>query len=350
VPTLLVTGGAGFIGSALVRMLIRETDYAVVAIDKLTYAASVESLASVIDHPRLRFVQGDITDAPLIRSMLDDSQPTALVHLAAETHVDRSIDGAAEFVRTNVVGTYTLLAESLAYWKRARDFRFIHVSTDEVYGSLGATGTFTEETSYDPRSPYAATKAASDHLARAWFHTHALPTIITNSSNNYGPYQFPEKLIPLMLQSAIQRRPLPVYGKGQNVRDWLHVDDHARALIAVVERGVPGESYNVGSRSERTNLVMVETLCALLDELAPDPTIADRRSLITFVTDRPGHDLRYAIDPSKIEREVGWSARESLESGLRKTVQWYLENQPWCERVQESARYGGERLGLGVRA
>jgi dTDP-glucose 4,6-dehydratase len=350
VQTLLVTGGAGFIGSALVRMLIHETDYAVVTIDKLTYAASIDSLASVIDHPRHRFVQGDITDAALIRSLLAETQPVAVVHLAAETHVDRSIDGASEFVRTNVVGTHTLLAESLGCWKRGRGFRFIHVSTDEVFGSLGTTGMFREETPYDPRSPYAATKAAGDHLVRAWFHTHGLPTIITNSSNNYGPYQFPEKLIPLMLQSALQRRPLPVYGRGRNVRDWLHVDDHARALIAVVERGVPGESYNVGARTERTNLEIVETLCGLLDELAPDAEIRDRRSLITFVADRPGHDLRYAIDPTKIERELGWNARESLESGLRKTVQWYLENQAWCQRVQESARYRGERLGLGVHA
>ncbi len=348
--TLLVTGGAGFIGSALVRMLIRETEYAVVTIDKLTYAASIESLASVIEHPRHRFIQGDITDASLIRSTLEETQPIALVHLAAETHVDRSIDGASEFVRTNIGGTHTLLAESLAYWKRNRTFRFLQVSTDEVFGSLGTSGVFTEETPYDPRSPYAATKAAGDHLARAWFHTYGLPTIITNSSNNYGPYQFPEKLIPLMLERAIHRRPLPVYGRGQNVRDWLHVDDHARALIAVVERGVPGEAYNVGARSERTNLEIVERLCVLLDELAPDADVRDRRSLITFVADRPGHDLRYAIDPSKIERELGWNARESMESGLRTTVEWYLANQSWCERVQESARYRGERLGLGVPA
>jgi dTDP-glucose 4,6-dehydratase len=352
VKTLLVTGGAGFIGSALVRMLVRETGHRVVTVDKLTYAGNLESLAEVGDAANHRFVKADVADATALRSVFDQEQPDGVIHLAAESHVDRSIDAPGAFIHTNVVGTFTLLQESLRHWRelspdRASSFRFVHVSTDEVFGSLGATGVFTEETPYSPRSPYAASKAASDHLARAWFHTYGLPTITTNCSNNFGPYQFPEKLIPLVIQRALNGKRIPVYGRGENVRDWLYVDDHARALLAVFERGIPGETYNVGAKGERKNLDVVRTVCSLLDELAPHPTISDRRSLIEFVADRPGHDLRYAIDMAKIARDLGWKAQETVDTGLRKTVQWYLDNQTWCERVQAGA-YRGERLGLGV--
>jgi dTDP-glucose 4,6-dehydratase len=352
VKTLLITGGAGFIGSALVRMLVRDGRYRIVTLDKLTYAGNLESIADVLDAPGHRFVKADIADAAAVRTVFAEHDPDAVIHLAAESHVDRSIDGPGEFIHTNVVGTFTLLQESLRHFRaldrdRAASFRFVHVSTDEVFGSLGQTGSFTETTPYAPRSPYAASKAAGDHLARAWLHTYGLPTITTNCSNNFGPYQFPEKLLPLAIQRALRGERIPVYGRGENVRDWLYVDDHARALVRVLERGVPGETYNVGARGERRNIDMVRSVCALLDELSPHPTIADRKTLIEFVPDRPGHDLRYAIDATKIERELEWAAVESVESGLRKTVTWYLENQAWCESVQ-AGTYRGERLGLGA--
>jgi dTDP-glucose 4,6-dehydratase len=352
VKTLLVTGGAGFIGSALVRMLVRDAAYRVVTVDKLTYAGNLESLEDVHEAPNHRFVRADVADATALRGVFEEARPDGVVHLAAESHVDRSIDGPGEFIHTNVVGTFSILQESLRHWRslpadRQSSFRVVHVSTDEVFGSLGATGSFTEDTAYAPRSPYAASKASADHLARAWFHTYGLPVVTTNCSNNYGPYQFPEKLIPLVIQRALGGAPIPVYGKGENVRDWLYVDDHARALLAALERGMPGETYNVGANGERRNIEVVQMLCALLDELSPHATIPDRRALIDFVADRPGHDQRYAIDATKIRRELGWQARESFESGLRKTVAWYLENQAWCERVQ-SGTYRGERLGLGA--
>jgi dTDP-glucose 4,6-dehydratase len=350
VKTLLVTGGAGFIGSALVRMLVRDGGYRVVTVDKLTYAGNLESLEDVLDAPNHRFVQADVADAGALRAVFDDARPDGVIHLAAESHVDRSIDGPGDFIHTNVVGTFTLLQESLRYWRSLpadSPFRFVHVSTDEVFGSLDATGAFTEETAYAPRSPYAASKASADHLARAWFHTYGLPVVTTNCSNNYGPYQFPEKLIPLVIQRALAGQSIPVYGRGENVRDWLYVDDHARALIAALERGTPGETYNVGARGEQRNIDVVNAICALLDELAPHAAIGDRRALIEFVADRPGHDHRYAIDAAKITRDLDWRAEESFESGLRKTVAWYLDNQAWCERVQ-SGSYRGERLGLGT--
>jgi dTDP-glucose 4,6-dehydratase len=352
VKTLFVTGGAGFIGSAVVRMLVPGGSYRVVTVDKLTYAGNVESLAEAFDAPNHRFVKADIADSATMRELFDDERPAGVVHLAAESHVDRSIDAPADFVRTNLVGTFTLLQESLRHVRRlapadAAAFRFVHVSTDEVFGSLAPAGSFTESTPYAPRSPYAASKAGADHLARAWFHTYGLPTVTTNCSNNYGPYQFPEKLVPLVIRKALHGQAIPIYGRGDNVRDWLYVDDHARALIAVLERGVPGETYNIGGHGERRNIDMAEAICDLLDELSPHSTIRHRRSLITFVADRPGHDLRYAIDASKIERELQWRARETIESGLRKTVRWYIDNQSWCERVQAGA-YRGERLGLGA--
>ena len=346
--TLLVTGGAGFIGSALVRKLVRETDHTVVNVDKLTYAGNLESLGEVEASPRYHFEQADIADAARVRALFARYRPAGVLHLAAESHVDRSIDGPGEFVQTNVVGTFTLLQESLRHWREAfaggDGFRFLHVSTDEVFGSLGAAGYFTEETPYAPNSPYSASKAASDHLVRAWHHTYGLPAVTTNCSNNYGPYQFPEKLIPLVIQRALAGEPLPVYGRGENVRDWLYVDDHADALVAAFERGRAGETYNVGGHNEQRNLDVVHALCALLDELAPDPAGPHAR-LITFVTDRPGHDARYAIDASKTARELGWAPKETFESGLRKTVAWYLANRRWCERVLSGA-YRTERLGL----
>jgi len=352
--TIFVTGGAGFIGSAVVRMLAAGSRHRVVSIDKLTYAGNLESLGTALDAPQHRFVQADIADAQTMRALFDEERPAGVIHLAAESHVDRSIDAPADFIQTNVVGTFTLLQESLRHLHRlaradAPTFRFVHVSTDEVFGSLGPTGAFSETTPYAPRSPYAASKAAADHLARAWFHTYGLPTITTNCSNNYGPFQFPEKLIPLTIQHALHDRPIPIYGRGENVRDWLYVDDHARALIAVLERGLPGETYNIGCRGERRNVDMVTAICRMLDELSPHPTIRDRSSLITFVADRPGHDHRYAIDMQKIQNDLGWRATETVESGLRKTVQWYIANQAWCERVQ-AGTYRGERLGLGTSA
>jgi dTDP-glucose 4,6-dehydratase len=333
-------------------MLVRDGRSRVVTVDKLTYAGNLESIADVVGAPNHRFVRADVADAVAMRQVFADEDPDAVVHLAAESHVDRSIDAPGDFVHTNVVGTFTLLQESLRHVRaldggRAARFRFVHVSTDEVFGSLELTGSFTETTPYAPRSPYAASKAAGDHLARAWHHTYGLPTITTNGSNNFGPYQFPEKLVPLTIQRALRGETIPVYGRGDNVRDWLYVDDHARALVDVLERGVPGETYNVGAHGERRNIDMVRAICGLLDELAPHPTIADRTSLITFVSDRPGHDLRYAIDPAKIERELGWRALETTVSVLRKTVAWYLANQAWCESVQ-AGTYRGERLGLGA--
>jgi dTDP-glucose 4,6-dehydratase len=345
----LVTGGAGFIGSALCRFLIAETGVEVVNLDKLTYAGTLTSLTEVAGSDRYAFVQADIADAAAMAAVFRDHDPDAVLHLAAETHVDRSIDGAAPFIATNIVGTWTLLEAATAHWRalppeRRAAFRFLHVSTDEVYGSLGETGAFTEITPYDPRSPYSASKAASDHLASAWFHTHGLPVLISNCSNNYGPHHFPEKLIPLVILNALEGRPLPVYGDGLNVRDWLYVEDHARALELIVRTGRPGETYNVGGRNERTNLQVVETICDLLDELAPDSAIGPRRGLITFVADRPGHDRRYAIDASKLEGELGWRARETFETGLRRTVDWYLRRRDWWEPLR--ARYAGGRLGL----
>ncbi len=348
---ILVTGGAGFIGSAVVRQVIREADAEVVNVDKLTYAGNLESLAEARDDPRHRFERVDICDPGEVARVFAEHRPDAVMHLAAESHVDRSIDGPGEFVRTNVNGTFTLLHAARAYWDgleagpRER-FRFLHVSTDEVYGSLGPTGYFTEATPYDPRSPYSASKAASDHLARAWQHTYGLPTLVTNCSNNYGPYHFPEKLIPLVILNARAGKPLPIYGQGDNVRDWLYVDDHARALRLVLERGQVGETYNVGGHNERTNLEVVRAICALLDELAPGSPHAPHAGLIAFVADRPGHDRRYAIDAGKIGRELGWRPLETFETGLRRTVAWYLENDAWCRNVQ-SGGYRQERLGLG---
>lgn len=349
---ILITGGAGFIGSAVVRHLIGETEHEVVNIDCLTYAGNLTTLAMVDDDPRYHFEQIDICDGPAVDETFDQHQPDAVMHLAAESHVDRSIDGPADFVQTNVVGTYTLLEAARRYWaelpsRRKEAFRFHHVSTDEVFGSLGDSGYFTEETPYDPSSPYSASKAASDHLVRAWHRTYGLPALITNCSNNYGPYQFPEKLIPLMIQHALDGKPLPVYGKGENVRDWLYVDDHARALVLVLERGTVGDTYNIGGNSERRNIDVVTTLCRLLDDAVVESPYAPHDSLITYVADRPGHDHRYAIDAGKIQRELGWSPRESFETGLRKTVEWYVTHQDWC-RSAVSSRYAGERLGLSV--
>ncbi|MBA1158189.1 dTDP-glucose 4,6-dehydratase [Microvirga mediterraneensis] len=348
----LVTGGAGFIGSAVVRKLVSGTSHQVLVVDKLTYAGNLDSLNPVASSDRYRFVRADIADAQQMQAVISEYQPDVIMHLAAESHVDRSIDGPGEFVQTNVVGTFTLLQAALAYWNRLdaarRDaFRFHHISTDEVFGSLGEEGFFHEEYPYQPNSPYSASKAASDHFVRAWHHTYGLPTLITNCSNNYGPYHFPEKLIPLMILNALEGKPLPVYGKGENVRDWLYVEDHAEALILVAEKGRVGENYNIGGWNERTNIDVVRSICHLTDEMAPSDAIGPREKLISYVTDRPGHDLRYAIDASKIERELGWRPAETFESGLRKTVAWYLDNQAWWERIR-SGVYRGERLGAAV--
>jgi dTDP-glucose 4,6-dehydratase len=346
---ILVTGGAGFIGSALCRNLIGRTDAAVVNVDKLTYAANLASLAEIEASPRYTFVQADITDAAAMAGVFAAHRPQAVMHLAAESHVDRSITGAGPFIQTNVVGTYVLLQAALDHWRtlsgdNAERFRFLHVSTDEVYGSLGDEGLFTEQTAYDPRSPYSASKAASDHFASAWFHTYGLPVVISNCSNNYGPYHFPEKLIPLMILNALEGRPLPVYGDGGNVRDWLYVDDHVRALELILKTGRLGQTYNVGGRNERANLDVVNTVCDLVDEMGPPLPSGPRRGLISFVPDRPGHDRRYAIDATKLETELGWRAEETFETGLRKTVRWYLDRRDWWEPLR--ARYAGERLGL----
>jgi dTDP-glucose 4,6-dehydratase len=345
----LVTGGAGFIGSAVVRHLIDKTMHYVLVVDKLTYAGNLDNLASVASNERYRFAQADICNSRVMRDILDSFRPDVLMHLAAESHVDRSIDGPGDFIQTNVVGTFTLLQAALSFWRtlngeeRAR-FRFHHVSTDEVFGSLGRDGFFTEETPYSPNSPYSASKASSDHFVRAWYHTYGLPVVLSNCSNNYGPYHFPEKLIPLVTLNALEGKPVPVYGDGSNVRDWLYVEDHARALQLIAEQGGAGESYNVGGHNERTNIDVAEQICALVDELAPD-TQGSRARLITFVGDRPGHDLRYAIDASKIERELGWRPQETFETGLRKTVTWFLENTAWWQRIR-SGVYRGERLGV----
>ncbi|MDG9785006.1 dTDP-glucose 4,6-dehydratase [Metapseudomonas otitidis] len=349
---ILITGGAGFIGSALVRHLLNETDHEVLNLDKLTYAGNLESLASIEDHPRYRFLKADIADSEAVSRALAQFQPDAIMHLAAESHVDRSIDGPAAFIQTNIVGTYALLESTRAYWsslnaERKAAFRFHHISTDEVYGDLhGVDDLFTETTPYAPSSPYSASKAASDHLVRAWHRTYGLPVLLTNCSNNYGPYHFPEKLIPLMILNALEGKPLPVYGDGLQVRDWLFVEDHARALVEVVTRGQVGETYNIGGHNEQKNIEVVRGICALLEELAPAKPagVARFEDLITHVKDRPGHDLRYAIDAGKIERELGWKPQETFHSGLRKTVQWYLDNLEWCRHVQDGS-YQRERLG-----
>lgn len=349
-PRVLVTGGAGFIGSALLRYLSDNNHAVTLNVDKLTYAGNLESLKSIGSKSNYSFLRADITNADLIADTIRKFQPTAIMHLAAESHVDRSIDGPAAFMETNIIGTYTLLQCTLEYWRelgsREKDaFRFHHISTDEVYGSLGSEGLFTESTSYDPRSPYSASKASSDHLVRAWHHTYGFPTLITNCSNNYGPYHFPEKLIPLVILNAMDRKPLPIYGKGDNIRDWLYVDDHARALWTVVQRGAPGETYNIGGNMERTNLSVVENICSILNEKKPSAA-GGYEKLIEFVKDRPGHDLRYAIDSSKIKSELGWEPSESFESGLEKTVDWYLNNAWWWQPIREG-KYTGERLGNG---
>ena len=347
---IMVTGGAGFIGSAVIRMLIGDTDHHVLNVDCLTYAGNLDSLAGVSENNRYSFSCTDIRDMAALREAVTGFAPDIIMHLAAETHVDRSIDGPAAFIETNLVGTANLLEVARAHWDSLKGearsrFRLHHISTDEVFGSLGETGLFTEETPYAPNSPYSASKAGSDHLVRAWRETYGLPTVTSNCSNNYGPYQFPEKLIPLMVLNALEGKPLPVYGAGTQVRDWLHVDDHARALIAIATRGTVGETYNVGGNAERANIDVVRTICRSLDELRSGSPHCPHEDLITFVADRPGHDKRYAIDASKIARDLGWRPQENFESGLRKTIEWYLENREWWERVR-SGLYRGERLGL----
>jgi dTDP-glucose 4,6-dehydratase len=352
--TILVTGGAGFIGGGFVRRTVAEGRARVVTLDALTYAGNLDSLAEVMDHPCHRFVRGDIRDAELLARVLREERPAAIVHCAAETHVDRSIDGPRQFAETNVLGTVELLIAARAYWESlgGREhgaFRFLHVSTDEVYGSLGPAGKFTETTPYDPHSPYSASKAASDHFVRAFHDTYGLPTLITNCSNNYGPYQFPEKLIPLMILNALEGRPLPLYGDGGNVRDWLYVEDHCRALARVLEAAEPGSTYNIGGDAERTNLEVVEAICRIVDDLRPDLPHAPCRSLVSFVKDRPGHDRRYAMDTTRIGRDLDWRPQVDFETGLERTVRWYLEHPRWVERVT-SGNYRRERLGLaGVR-
>jgi dTDP-glucose 4,6-dehydratase len=348
---ILVTGGAGFIGSAVCRLFVGEFSATILNVDKLTYAANPASLTSIADDLRYRFCRADILDRKLIAELLRGFAPDAILHLAAESHVDRSIDGPGEFIRTNIEGTYALLQEALEYWRtlpaeRAARFRFHHVSTDEVFGSLGPEGRFSEETRYQPNSPYAASKAASDHLVRAWHETFGLPVVLSNCSNNYGPYHFPEKLIPLAILKALHGEPVPVYGKGDNVRDWLHVEDHARALHHVLTQGRVGESYNIGGDGERTNLEVVAGICTLLDEMQPHSPHLPHHNLVTFVADRPGHDRRYAIDASKIRRELGWRPRHTFETGLRDTVAWYLDNRWWWEPIW-TERYRGARLGTG---
>lgn len=345
---VLVTGGAGFIGSAVVRHLVTELGVHVVNLDALTYAGNLDSLAMLSNQAGYRFVHGNICDASLVADLFRSEQPDAVMHLAAESHVDRSIDGPAVFMTTNISGTYTMLEAARSYWSplpaaRKSAFRFHHISTDEVYGSLGATGLFTETTPYAPNSPYSASKASADHLVRAWHHTYGLPVVTTNCSNNYGPYHFPEKLIPLTILNCLEGKALPVYGTGQNVRDWLYVEDHARALWTVVTKGKVGEVYNIGGEAERTNIDVVGKICDLVDEMAP--SASPRRSLITFVADRPGHDARYAMDIAKIRRDLGWTPRESFETGLRKTVRWYLDNRSWWQAIRDRT-YAGERLGL----
>lgn len=347
--TVFVTGGAGFIGSAVVRHLLDRTGVRVVNIDKLTYASNLGSIPQAEGHSRYTFAKVDICDASAVADLFARHQPAAVMNLAAESHVDRSIEGPGEFIRTNIVGTYTMLQEALRHWQKLpalqqKDFRFLHISTDEVYGSLGADGLFTEITPYAPSSPYSASKASSDHLVRAWHETYGLPTLVTNCSNNYGPYHFPEKLIPHIIIRGLADESLPVYGDGRNVRDWLFVEDHAKALALVLDRGKVGETYNIGGRNERENLHVVETICDALDRMRPSAAGA-RRRLITFVTDRPGHDRRYAIDASKLERELGWQAEETFETGLEKTVRWYLDNEPWWRAILARG-YKPTRVGL----
>ena len=348
---VIVTGGAGFIGSAVIRQYINDTEHEVVNLDALTYAGNLESLAEVDTDSRYTFEHVNICDVEELARVFKQHEPDAVMHLAAESHVDRSIDGPAEFIQTNIVGTYNLLDVAKKYWdslpgEKKDSFRFHHVSTDEVYGDLEATGYFTEETSYEPSSPYSASKASSDHLVRAWHRTYGFPIVITNCSNNYGGYQFPEKLIPLVTLNALEGKPLPIYGKGDQVRDWLHVDDHARALRLVLAKGKTGETYNIGGHNEKTNLEVVKTICRLLDKRMPDSSHVPHESLITYVTDRPGHDLRYAIDADKIAAELGWTPEETFESGIEKTINWYLENSEWCQHVQDGS-YQRERLGTG---
>lgn len=349
--TYIVTGGAGFIGSAVVRTIIESSDDIVVNIDKLTYAGNLDSLLPVAENPRYHFLQADICDSKAMAEVFAEHQPDAIMHLAAESHVDRSIDGPGDFIQTNIVGSYTLLEAARQYWNSLQAdskeaFRFHHVSTDEVYGSLGDEGMFLETTPYDPSSPYSASKASSDHLVRAWNRTFGLPVVLTNCSNNYGPYQYPEKLIPLILQKARAGEALPIYGTGENIRDWLYVDDHARALILVMKQGSVGETYNIGGHNEVTNIDVVRTLCAILDDREPAKNGKPYADLITYVTDRPGHDMRYAIDASKIQRDLGWTPEETFETGLAKTVDWYLANQQWIDRVLDGS-YMGQRLGAG---
>ena len=351
---ILITGGAGFIGSALIRYVIENTEHSVINLDKLTYAGNLESLKTVETDPRYHFVQADICDAVKVNSVLQLHQPDAIMHLAAESHVDRSIDGPAAFIETNIVGTYILVEAARNYWQILADdkkaqFRFHHISTDEVYGDLpNDNSLFTEETSYAPSSPYSASKASSDHIVRAWHRTYGLPVVVTNCSNNYGPYHFPEKLIPLVILNALEGKPLPVYGDGKQIRDWLFVDDHARALLTVVEKGKIGETYNIGGHNEKENIAVVRTICNILEELHPEKPsgLVNYQDLIKFVKDRPGHDLRYAIDAGKIANELGWTPKETFETGLKKTVQWYLDNLDWCRHVQDGS-YRRERLGLG---
>ena len=351
--SILVTGGAGFIGSNFIRYALQSRpDCRVINLDALTYAGNPESLADIPSGSRYRFVQGDICDRDLLERLLVEEQPAAIVHFAAESHVDRSIDGPDAFVRTNVNGTFSLLEATRKWWRDwslelRGGFRFLHVSTDEVYGSLGATGLFTEETPYAPNSPYSASKAASDHFVRAYHHTYGLPVLTTNCSNNYGPYQFPEKLIPLMILNALAGKPLPVYGDGMQIRDWLYVEDHCRAILTVLDQGKLGETYNIGGHNEMANIQIVHTLCALLDEFRPRPDGKPYTEQITYVTDRPGHDRRYAIDAGKIGRELGWTPQETFETGICKTVEWYLQNQTWCERIT-SGKYRQERLGTSL--
>ena len=349
--TYIVTGGAGFIGSAVVRTIIESSDDIVVNIDKLTYAGNLDSLLPVAENPRYHFLQADICDSKAMAEVFAEHQPDAIMHLAAESHVDRSIDGPGDFIQTNIVGSYTLLEAARQYWNSLQadskeTFRFHHVSTDEVYGSLGDEGMFLETTPYDPSSPYSASKASSDHLVRAWNRTFGLPVVLTNCSNNYGPYQYPEKLIPLILQKARAGEALPIYGSGENIRDWLYVDDHARALILVMKQGSVGETYNIGGHNEVTNIDVVRTLCAILDDREPAKDGNPYAELITYVADRPGHDMRYAIDASKIQRDLGWTPEETFETGLAKTVDWYLANQQWIDRVLDGS-YMGQRLGAG---